>query len=268
MNITKLSELPAILKKSEAHASTCTIDYGTTSGIYNKQIEPGYLTMSVSSRMLKQATKLYEVFLRRMFKEGFSLILDCDAHYNCPASALVVNGEVIPIRVKEKLAFTVKYDIRSSYRQSNPSGVLALEIYGGTTRNITKTLTEKKDASWEQLFDDVIPYLRNASERIKVARLALEEWRRKMDEAQKEREAREKLVKDRADAAKSIIEDILLYERAETMRRYCDMVERMECTDEYRESLGIARSVADWIDPTTEYVDELLSTKYDVDDFL
>ena len=268
MSEIKLSELSTILKKSEVHASKCTIDHGTSYGIYRIQTQKGYLTLSVSSKMLKQAIKIFELFLKRMFKEGFTLVLDYDDHSSCPASAIVVNGEMIPVRVKEKFAFTTVYEYGRAWRQSEPSGILVLEIYGGTTGKLTKTLCNNKDTSWEALFNDVIPYLRNTAERIRIARLEFEEWRKRMDEALQERKAREQIVKDRAAAAKSIIEDIRLYNRAETMRRYCDMVEQMECTNEYRELLTIARSVANWIDPTTEYVDEILSSKYTVEDFL
>ena len=268
MNEIKLSELSIILKKSEAHASRCTIDHGTSSSIYRTQTQKGYLTLSVSSKMLKQAITVFEMFLKRMFMEGFSLTLDYDEHFSCPASALIVNGEMIPVRVKEKFSYTTTYEYHRAWRESSPSGILALEIYGGTTGKLTKTLTERKDASWEVLFDDVIPYLRNAAERRKVARLEYEDWRRRMDAEIQERKAFEQKVRDRAAIAKSIVEDILLFERARTMKRYCDIVEQMPCTDEYRESLAIARSVADWIDPTKDYVDELLSTMYDVEDFL
>ena len=73
MSEIKLSELSTILKKSEVHASKCTIDHGTSYGIYRIQTQKGYLTLSVSSKMLKQAIKIFELFLKRMFKEGFTL---------------------------------------------------------------------------------------------------------------------------------------------------------------------------------------------------
>ena len=100
MNAKQEIELQTILRKSETHALTCTIDYGITTAIFRSQIEKGYLTLSVSSKMVKKAIKVFELFIRRMYKEGFSLILNCDTHFHCPASAIVVDGEVIPLRLK------------------------------------------------------------------------------------------------------------------------------------------------------------------------
>ena len=255
MNKEQLLELQSILKRSEEHALTCTIDYGHSPGIFRRQIEKGVLTISVSSKMVKQAIKVYELFLRRMYKEGFSLVLNCNAHFHSPASAIVVDGEMIPIRLKEK-------------RLPGDNRVLALEIYGGTSRKVTKVLEETKNQKWEDSFEKVIPYLHGAAKRIRADRLEWEAWRRRMAEQERLRKEHEKLIADRASVVKSIINEVMLFERAETIRQYCDIVEQRMCKEDHEDRITIARQIADWIDPTVDYVDELLSERYNAEDFL
>ena len=55
---------------------------------------------------------------------------------------------------------------------------------------------------------------------------------------------------------------------AQVIRRYCDYAEQVVDSEEYKEELGIARRTADWIDPTTDYEDELLSEMFSPEDFL
>ena len=268
MEITKQSELEAILRKSEQHAMTCTIDGGITDTLYRHQIERGYLTMSVSSKMVKKAVKLFERFLRRMFKEGFSLMLECRSYYHCPASAIVVDGELIPVRLKEKRELKSELHGTWRYNQYIPSGVLVFEIYGGTSRVATRVLMETQSQKWSDVFDNIIPYLHGAAKRIKEDRLKAEEWSRKWEEQERKRKEHEQMIKDRASVVESIMHDVELYEKAETIRRYCDTAEQLASSEEDKKRMATARLIADWIDPTTDYVDEILSERYSVEDFL
>ncbi len=266
--ITKQSELAAILKVSETHAMTCTIDSGITTSLVCRQIEKGHLTLSVSSKMVKKAIKVFELFLRRMFKEGFALSLDCRAHYHCPASAIIVDGEEIPVRLKEKRRLEFEYHGTWRYGQYVPTGILAFDIYGGTRWDATKVLMESEERKWDDVFDDIIPYLHRAAVRIKANRIATEEWHRKMEEEERRRREHEKIITDRASVVKAIMHDVKLYEKAETIRRYCNIAEPHLSSDGYREKIAIARQIADWIDPTTDYVDIILSERYNAEDFL
>lgn len=267
MNTISAAELDALLKKSEAHASTCTMENYNTSSLVREQNQAGYLTIAVSPKMVKRAVKVFEMFLKRMFKEGFTLILDCERFYHCPASAIVVDGEAIPIRVKEKLAYTTTVDSYGVNRHSHSSGELVVEIYT-SGRHPSKVLTETAESKWDELFDSVVPYLKKASIRLKAARLEYEEWRRRIDGQERLRKEHEQKIKDRASLAKSILEDIWLYNRAEVIRRYCNMVEKKTLTEEYLKKVEVARAFADWLDPTVDYEDELLSERYNASDFL
>lgn len=261
------SELSSILKKSEAHTKTCTIDNGITSCNYRVQVEKGFLTISVSSKMVKTAIKVFERFLLRMFKEGFSLTLDCDTHFHCPASAIIVDGEQVPVRLKEKRDLKRNYN-GWGYNQYVPNGILVFDIYGGTSWNPTKVLMKAEGQEWEDAFDDIIPYLHIAAKRIKANRLEAEDWHRKMEEEERLRQEHEQAIEDRASIVKSIVKDIWLFDRAETIRRYCDMAEQRNISDDYLKKIEVARQIADWLDPTVDYEDELLSERYKPTSFL
>ena len=266
MKNTNFSELNAILMKSEQHALTCTIDYGISKGIYRRQVQKGYLTLSVSSTMVKKAIKLYENFFKRMFKEGFSLSLECRAHFNCPASAVIVDGEEIPVRVKEMRELK---RISVGYNQYVPIGLLAIELYGGTTWKATKTLVETEKYKWSEVIENVIPYLRSAAARIKKDRLETEAWQQRMREEELKRKEHRKMIEDRASVVKQIMKDVWLYEKAEIIRKYCKFAEqKMVCSDAYKEKMSVAMQIADWIDPTIDYTDEILAERYKVEDFL
>lgn len=255
-----------ILLRSEKHALECTIDNGITSSIYNHQIQRGYLTLSVSTKMVKKAIKLYELFFKRLFKEGFSLTLDCRSFYHCPASAIIVDGETIPVRVKEKRELK---RMSAGYNAYIPTGVLAIDIYGGTNWVATKTLVETEKCKWSEVFENIIPYLRTAAARIKEDRLKTEAWQQKMREEDMKRKEHKKMIEDRANVVQQIMKDVQLYVKAETIRKYCKFAtQTMACTDEYKEKMAIAMKIADWIDPTTDYTDEILAELYEVEDFL
>ena len=88
-----------------------------------------------------------------------------------------------------------------------------------------------------------------------------------MEEEARIRREHEEKIKERADEAKAIISDIRLYERAKMMREYCNIAEQY-CSEDYKKRIEIARSVSDWIDPTKDYVDEILSEMYRRTDFV
>ena len=268
MNTYPQSQLSAILKKSEAHAMKWSIDWGTSGRIVGEQTRKGYLTISATSKVVKKAIALYEVFLNRMFKEGFSLTLDCDKFYHMPASAIIVDGEMIPIRIKETHVLITRMEDNQVRRDFPPTGELAIEIYGGTGHNPTKILKETKTSTWEEVIENVIPYLHKAAAIIRTDRLKWEEWRRRMDEAERQRKEHEQAIDERFSMVKSILEDMWMYKRAVAIRKYCDVFEQKAISASYLKKIEAARQFADWIDPTIDYEDELLSERYDPKSFL
>ena len=52
------------------------------------------------------------------------------------------------------------------------------------------------------------------------------------------------------------------------MRKFCDIAAQRSQSEEYKQAIDVARSVANWIDPTTDYVDEILAERYKATDFM
>ena len=261
-------QLKIALKSSEAHAKDHTLERNRLRFELDKALEPGYLSISVSVRMVKKAIKACEVFLTRLLNEGFSISLDSSQFYHCPSSAIVVDGEAIPIRMKEKLSIKTYRDALGTSRESKPSGILAIEIYGGNTFGPSKVVTANDAEGWERAANDIIPYLKRVAERRIEQSLASIPWQKQREEEERRQQEKERILKERAAAAESIIDDIRLFERAEVMRKFCDIAEQRTTSETYKHTLTIARSVADWIDPTLDYVDEILAEKHDVEDFI
>ena len=94
-------QLMIALKSSETHARTCSVeDYNTKLGLM-EQLRPGYLAITASKKMIKNAVRVYEIFLGRIIQEGFSISLNVPAAYRRPASGIIVDGEAFRVRVKE-----------------------------------------------------------------------------------------------------------------------------------------------------------------------
>ena len=93
-------------------------------------------------------------------------------------------------------------------------------------------------------------------------------WQKQREEEEKMRKEKERILLERAALAKSVIEDIRLFERAEMMRKYCDIAGQRSPYEEYKKAIAIAQSVADWMDPTTDYTDPILAGSFQVTDFI
>ena len=259
-------QLKIALKSSETHARGCAFDTFNCKSRFQEQIEPGYLSISTSPRRVKKAIKVYKIFLTRMLQEGFYISME-HGDYHTPASAIMVDGESFPVRVRETFCIT---PAKSSFetRTSKPSGKLVLEIYHGFCSKPSKVISATSDAEWAEKANAIIPYLRALVEQWKIQRIEDEPWERQEEEEERKREEKEKIISERAEKALSVLEDIRLFERAELMRKYCDIAMARASSEEYKETLTIARSVADWIDPTLDYEDEILAEKYDAEDFI
>ena len=256
------------LKQSEIHARAYTVEELNTPYNYSKQIEPGFLAITVSAKMVKQAIEVYRIFLSRMLRAGFTIDLNRPGSHSCPASAILVDGEEFRTRVKEKFAFKKVTSNSFTRRVSTPTGDLVLELYEGGWYKPSKVLNAKDKAGWESKAENLIPYLKEKVAQSKIRRIESLPWQLEREELERKRKEKARQLQERAETAKRVIADIRRYERAEYMRRYCDLAEQRPISDEYKKVLAVARSVADWIDPTIDYKDAILSEKYEIADFL
>lgn len=261
-------QLKIALKISETHARTYSRNSHNTPFNLRRQNEPGYLTISVSPKMVKRAIKVYEIILNRMIQEGYSVDLERQVSSRSPSSAIVVDGEAFCIRVKEKHAYKPKSGGIWTSQTSVPTGVLTLEVYGIGRCKPAKVLTARNDAEWEMKANEIIPYLKAASEHSKIRSIESEKYWKQREKEERIQKEKVRIRQERAEKARSIIEDIRLFERAETMRKFCDIASQRTQSEEYKQALEVARSIADWIDPTTDYIDPILAEKYDVSYFM
>lgn len=261
-------QLKLALSSSEKHARAWPIKGYNFGSLLAEQVRPGFFAISVSEKMVKKAVQILSVFLERMLQAGLSLTLDGYHCYHGPASAIVLDDDQFPFRIREKLEFTTTRDGFGISRTSKTSGVLVLELHRGSQNKPSRTITITDDKALLAWADDMVSYMKKVVEENKAWRIAYEPIRKQEEEEERLRQEKIRLRQERAQRAKSVLEDIRLFERAEMMRKYCDIAEQRTNSEDYKQTLDIARSVADWIDPTTDYTDPILAEKYDVSYFM
>lgn len=261
-------QLKIALSSSEKHARAWPIKGYNFGSLLAEQVRPGFFAISVSEKMVKKAVQILSVFLERMLQAGLSLTLDGYHCYHGPASAIVLDDDHFPFRIREKLEFTTTRGSLGISRISKPSGILVLELHCGSEHKPSRTITITDDKALLAWADDLVPYMKKVAQENNEWRIANEPIERQKEEEERLRQEKIRLCQERAQRAKSILEDIRLFERAEMMRKYCDIAEQRTNSEDYKQTLDIARRVADWIDPTTDYVDDILAERYDATDFV
>lgn len=250
------------------HANKWRIDSGVNRGyLFQRQIETGFLSMSVSAKTVKRAIGILEQVIRELFKAGFSLTVEGDGHRS-PASAVLYEGEVFPFRIKEiQVSKLEKNDWHPSHVLV-PTGRLVLELYTGfSNTHPSKLFSDTEYTKLEDKVQEIVPYLKRAVQESKrKSEQAVALYRQQEEELRRKRE-HEQAIKQRSERLRSILRDIRLYNRAQIIRNYCDKVEPLVSSSDYLEKIEIARRFADWIDVTVDYTDEL-SEKYHESDFL
>ncbi len=224
--------------------------------------------MSVSSKTIKRAMSILECVILKFYDAGFELTVDRD-RYRAPASAILYDNEIVSFRIREKQVSQMRTDNGYPTRILVPTGKLELELYAGYFEwKPSKLFADTDYTTLEDKIDDIVPYLKTAIEELKRIHQAEEERRIRQEEEKRLQKEHMQVIQARAALLKSILQDILLYEKAMVIRDYCDKIEPSVKSEDYLEKIKVARSFADWINPTTNYKDELLSEFYGVKDFL
>lgn len=246
-----------MLKKSEKHALEWSIERGTSNQYYQRQVENGFLSMTISSKMIKRAMKILERFLLKSYDAGFSLTVEHNI-FRAPASALVYDGEIVSFRLKEKQVSQPNRKDSYPSRILVPTGKLELELYAGYYEwKPSKLYADTDYTKLEDKIDDIVPYLKKAFEELKRIHEREEERRIEREEQARKKKEHEQALEERARQVKSIMRDIRLYDRARVIREYCDKVEPRVSSASYLKKIELARRFADWIDVTVDYTDEL-----------
>ena len=260
--ITK-KNLGELLNKSEKHAiEYCAESRRNQIALYEHQLEEGFLSMNVSIKNVKRAIKILEQLIITINKAGFSVTVEYDG-YKLPASAILIDDIVVPFRIKEKMLSHEEQDGSITRRVYTPTNEMTLELYTRCWHwKPSKVFADTAYTKLEDKISDVVPYLKIAAEEIKETRKREEMERKAEEEKKRMGEERNKRIAAKAYIVKYILRDINLYEKAKVIRDYCDKVAPKIHFKDYDIMIEIARSFADWIDPTVDYVDKDLEEMY------
>lgn len=253
--INKLN-LGALLDISEQHAIKYCAENSRGSITYENQMRKGYLSMSVSTKNVKRAIKLLQQIILKFYDAGFSLTVEYDK-YRKPASAVIVDGEYIPFRIREKM--DKQQVMRNGYSENRlvPSGIMSFELYAGYCGwKPSKVYTDTTCIKMEDRLDDIVPYLIEVVKELKEIKQRYELERQQEEEKHRLDEERKRRVEAKLQIVGYVMKDIKRYEKAKLIREYCDAIEPKVKNTKYYGMLLIARSFADWINPTVDYVDE------------
>lgn len=259
------TKLERLLDDSEKHAFEVANDKDFSTHIYYRQFEAGYLSISATTQTIPRAIDCFGDLIRRFEREGFSYTVDYKPTYHYPSSAVIIDSIPIPIRIKEKFAYVrekKKSFLDWSRQRIIPTNSLSFEIFDGS-RPVRK-IRDTGRLKLEERFDEIVSYLRKEAQQRKQEMEEAEQ--RRLQEEQRRRDELElkKRIQDRVDLAESILTDIYLYDKARVIREYCEKFRSYvpKMSEKNRMKLEVAESIANWIDPTVNYRDDLLAMEY------
>ena len=259
MEVIKIKDLKALVKRSEEHARECPLEYGTSPMCFNHRITKGYLSIVVTSNNVGRAAKVFGDLIKYLYdRSGYSFTVDNDSFYHQPPSAIIVDDIAIPIRIKEKEEMRINVKGKYPHRFHMATGRLSIEIYSSTSVVASpKAFVVPTNGGLEERFDEIAKYLKQASERLKDYLAKELAWHMKQEEERQQREDHLDRLQQREDAVLSVFNDMELYMKAQMIRKYCSLAQTMFPTAEYQAKTSAALEIADWIDPTIDYTDEL-----------
>lgn len=259
------TKLERLLDDSEKHAFEVANDKGFSNHIYFRQFEAGYLSISATTQTIPRAIDVFGALIRRFVEEGFSYTVDYNPSFQYPSSAVIIENIPIPMRIKEKFAYErkeKKNNLGYSPQRVIPSNSLSFEIFDGY--RACRKFRDTERLTLEERFDEIVSYLRKEAQQRKKEMEEAEKRRLIEEQRRIERLELKKQIKERVNLAESIFEDINLFEKARMIREYCVRFRSIvpEMSERNRLKLEVAESIANWIDPTVDYQDELLAMEY------
>jgi len=261
-------EIESWLKETEKTAQRWTCEYQLSQSTVMQQNSGGHFAMSVTKATYPRAMKLLRLLIRRFQKEGWSLDVSGTGHME-PASAVIVDGERIPFKIREKHTRVVE---RSGMWTSNvlkADGRLAVEFYKNGFSHQCKEYADTPYTKAEDKIDDMVVWLRKASVSVREDRLERERWQEENRERERIRQEREAMVKRRVETVQSVMKDFRRYRKAVEIREFCEALRLASHGDEGCETkVRTALEVADWLDPTVDYTDNLLEGRISLDTLL
>ena len=248
--------LGALLDKSEKHAIEHSADNRTCPKLFEHQLEDGYLSMTVSTKNVKRAIRLLKEIILKFYDAGFSITVIGNS-CKVPSSAVIVDGETIPFRIREKMDRQQVMKYGYPHNELVPTGIMSFELHAGFFEwKPSKVFSDTTCFKLEDRIDEMVPYLIQAVKELKEIKQRYELENQQEKEKQRLDEERKRRVEAKLQIVEYVLRDIKRYEKAKLIREYCDAIEPKVRETKYYGMLLIARSFADWINPTVDYVDE------------
>ena len=253
------------LKATEKTALRWTCDRQITQSIVREQNSKGHFSLSVTKVTIDRAMKLLRMLIERFEREGWTLDVNIDGHFDEPASVVIMDGERIPFKIREKHRMVAGKLYSWTTHSWIPDGRMAVEFYW--RRHNPKEFSDTEYTVVEDKLDDIVAWLRKAFIKVRDERLEMERYHREMEERERQRKELENRRKERIRDVNAVIMEFRRYRKACELREFCSALESVrDGSEELAAKIRTTRAIADWIDPFSDYEDELLSGVMTVDD--
>lgn len=263
------SDIEQWIRETEKIAKRITCETQLSSSLVYQQNSSGHFAMSVTPRTFDRAMRLLRQLIGRFEKEGWAFSVEGSGGSE-PASAVMVEGERIPFKIREK---HTRVQEKSGSRISStlkPNGQLAVEFYIRWSFKPSRIYRDSDSSKVEEIIDDMVEWLKLACKKVREDRIESERWQAEMEEKYRIEKELESRRKNRINEVKSVMLDFRRFQKARELREYSQALKRhlfnlpVDCSNKIQTALEIA----DWIDPLTEYEDPLLSEKISIKDLL
>lgn len=251
-----------IIEAKENLASIAKGKYATYRGITTTSND--IISISVAPKNCSRALRIMDKIIKLLKQRGHNVIVKGNTTF------AVVKGEEIKIRLREKLKMIVTKHEKYSWNNTDyvPTGILSFKIdeYPEKEFNDTTNLTLEKQ------LPKILTKLELVAEKIKRDN---EEREIRHQEYRKQREIEEAIKKrhtNEIENFKKLLEESERCKKALDIRNYIKQVENNAIKDnnlseELTNWINWANNKADWYDPITRKVDELLNEN-DINDIL
>ena len=227
------------------------------------------LNIRVQQENLDRALRIFSTIIKVLRLRGHQIEAKDDMN-----TYVIVEEEMIPIKLYEKNKRIVNTESKYSQYQFVPSGKLRFEILPEESYNSPTRIEDTSSSQLEDKIINIIAKIEYEAISIKENRKERERIRQKQEEERRIRELEEqkrKEVEKRRKNEMKELKDAFLsaecYSLSNILREYVEkyesfLNEKDIINDEDIEKLNWLKRKIDWLDPFIDYEDELLTEEY------
>lgn len=258
----------------------CLLRYG--GNIYCDQVgKEGFLAVSCTKEGLNRGLRIFEKFIEFIWEneEDFEIYEKVNGEsrpFRAAASMAVVKGIQFGVKVKEKninrkVRVVDCFGDETDSHEIVHSNEFAVVIYTDISRY--REFSDTKTIKVEEKFQDMLDHMRAMADEHIEWKERCQIQRQRLEAERQEKEKHEAEVRFRVAVARNISFEMKRFERAKQIRDYIERVKDAAIrnnglTPALQQKLEIAKSVADWIDPSIDYIDEVLAESHSMGEFL